>query len=76
MNTCLANGYIYFLESFSAIYFKVELKEILPKELKEKHVKKDELLVSGYISTINKSLAVEIPSDLMHLLTVFVSDFV
>ena len=76
MNTRLGNEFIYFLESFSAIHFKVKLNEILPKELREKHVKRDELLISGYILTIDKSLALEIPSDLMRLLTVFVSDFV
>ena len=74
-NLCLAGDYVYCIETCFGHHFKIKLSDILPKKLKQKHVKRNELIMLGYIRSVKDALSAEIPSDLVRLLLAFTSVF-
>ena len=75
-NPCLGGDYVYFLETFDGIHFKIKLYDMVPKELKQRHIERDQLIVSGYIHSVKDSLNTTIPDDLIKLLIAFFSSVV
>ena len=75
LNPCLGGDYVYFLETFDGVHFKIKLNDMVPKTIKIRHIERNQLIVSGYIHSVKDLLTATIPDDLIKLLFAFFSQF-